>query len=252
MDCKNARLLLEFSRPQSTDLLPPDNETLENHLAECAECGPLARQERRADETLGRAMRNVPVPSDFRDRLLRRLSAERDAWYRQRLVRILGVAAAAAVIILIAGGTLWWWKQSPRELDLAELVHREQGTDSPQKVEQWFKEKKGMHITAPSEKEVNYHYLTYYDLADLGGKKVPRLVFSSIRPPHDYLAFVWIVTTKDFSNLDELIDEETRGSGGYKIRVVPSRDQGGVYYVQKYTDGAENLFFGRRGGNAIQ
>ena len=93
MDCKTARLLLDFARPLCPELDTADAEALHSHLAECPECGPFAAGERRIDGHFGRAVRDVPVPEHLRDRLVKRLAVERDAWYRRRLL-----PAAPAVV----------------------------------------------------------------------------------------------------------------------------------------------------------
>src|SRR5947209_7636374 len=121
MDCKNARLLLEFARPGGRELEAADAEALHQHLAECSECAALAHDEQRADEHLGRAMRDVPVPAGLRERVLKRLSVERDAWYRRWLVRW----AAAAAVLLAVGllGYHYWFGQRPA-LD-GTVVHQQ-------------------------------------------------------------------------------------------------------------------------------
>src|SRR5262245_35355435 len=106
MDCKNARLLLEFARPAAAGLEGGEAAALENHLADCPECGPLAARERRLDDRLGRAERAVPVPENLRERLLNKLKVERDAWYRRTLWRLAGGLAAAAVLALVVGALI--------------------------------------------------------------------------------------------------------------------------------------------------
>src|SRR5262249_43950502 len=113
MDCKNARLLLEFARPQCAELEATDAEALERHLADCPDCATLAQYERRLDERLGQAMRAVPVPQDLRKRLLNRLAVERDAWYRRWLVRAAGLVGAAAAIGLVVWAGINWGKHQP-------------------------------------------------------------------------------------------------------------------------------------------
>src|ERR1700752_2772031 len=96
MDCNTARLLLNFARPQARDLDPEEAGDLENHLDRCSDCHGLARGERRLDERLGQAMRQVEVPAGLREQLLARLEAERGDWYRRRFGHTMGPAAAPA------------------------------------------------------------------------------------------------------------------------------------------------------------
>src|ERR1700730_9516266 len=105
MDSKNARLLLHFAPPRRAELEAGEVEALESHLADCPDCGALAQHERRLDDHLGQAVRDVPVPPAVRSRLLAPLAVESDAWYRRWVLLGAGfVAAAAAVVLLVWGG----------------------------------------------------------------------------------------------------------------------------------------------------
>src|SRR5262245_27895079 len=104
MDCSTARLLLAFSRPNGSELEASAVAALDTHLAECSECGSLARAEHQAERRLALAMRDVSVPAHFRERLLTRLDAERRAWYRRLPNRHPRLAAAIAAFLLLAVG----------------------------------------------------------------------------------------------------------------------------------------------------
>src|SRR5947209_6413570 len=118
MDCRTARLLLDFARPLSTELEASEAEALHCHLADCSQCGALAQVERQADERLGQAVRDVPVPDGLRQRLLSRLAIERDAWYRRWLMRATGIAAAITLAVWLG-----WSLRGPRpaEVDLEKV-----------------------------------------------------------------------------------------------------------------------------------
>src|SRR5437588_2897601 len=104
MDCNTARLLLAFSRPKTSELEACAVEALNDHLADCAECGPLARGEHQVERLVGLAMRQVPIPLDFRQRLLARLRAERRSWYKRLPQKHPRVAAGVAAVLLLAVG----------------------------------------------------------------------------------------------------------------------------------------------------
>src|SRR6185437_4010371 len=87
MDCKTARLLLDFVRPQAPELPAEEDGVLQNHLDHCPDCHSLARGERQLDERLGKAMLQVEVPAGLREHLLARLEVERGDWYRRRFAR---------------------------------------------------------------------------------------------------------------------------------------------------------------------
>src|SRR5204863_3538530 len=98
MDCRTARHLLEFSRPRASELEEQDQDALNGHLAVCPDCDAMARAEREADQHLGQAIRDVPVPHGLRERLMRRLREEREAWLRRWVARGLRVVAAVAAL----------------------------------------------------------------------------------------------------------------------------------------------------------
>src|SRR5689334_15791744 len=100
MDCRTARLLLDFERPRVPELPPDDASALDAHLAGCPECEALAQADRAADDRLGRAMRDVAVPEGLHQRILDRLVAERGDQRRRWLGWTVRVAAAAAVVVL--------------------------------------------------------------------------------------------------------------------------------------------------------
>ena len=96
MDCKTARLLLNFTRIDSQDLEEDEAEALASHLAGCQDCGAVTRAEQKLDDHIGRAMRHVTVPDGLRDRLLLRLANQRDLWYRRWVAdrRVVGAGLA--------------------------------------------------------------------------------------------------------------------------------------------------------------
>src|SRR5207244_1179937 len=104
MDCNTARLLLAFSRPKASELETCAAEALNDHLADCAECGSLARGEHQHERLVGLAMRQVSIPTDLRQRLLTRLRTERRTWYKRLPQRHPRVAAGVAAILLLAVG----------------------------------------------------------------------------------------------------------------------------------------------------
>ena len=117
MDCNHARLLLEVAHPVATELEAPERKALAAHLADCPECGTWAEAERRADEKIGAAVRDVTVPEGLKQGIVRRLNAERDAFYRRWLVRAAGVAAALLLTVWV-GYAAWFGRKPAPELEL--------------------------------------------------------------------------------------------------------------------------------------
>jgi hypothetical protein len=224
MDCRTARLLLNFAYPCRTELEGSEAEDLESHLAECVPCGAVAQAERRADNRIGQAMRAVPVPDGLRTRLLTQLDAERDAWYRRGVRRGLEVFAAAAVLLLAVWIVYTVQKSRPVPPDIPAMADRFQGdilNPSPDLIEQRFK------TAAPPESEWNYRRLVYATLADFQGKSVPLLIFAH----GDDQARLYILSQKDF-DLSGLETGSPIPGSGYKIEVELKP---GYAYVIFYT-----------------
>lgn len=222
MDCKTARLLLEFARPLSAELDTDDAEGLREHLADCPECGPLYRADRQADEHLGQAVRAVPVPEHLQSRLLEQLGQERRVWYRRR-VWIPGAAAAAALILLAVllgvGG-----RTPPTAFNLDNVYHAVTTRVGvpPEQVEEWFQTTYHLRTTAPTG--FDYSYLTFFDLAEFQGKRVPMLLF--VRGQD--IARVFILSEKEF-NLD------AEPAPGYPVALLRPAGSA-VAYVVIYTN----------------
>jgi hypothetical protein len=239
MDCKTAQLFLEFARPHADELAAEDARALDDHLASCPDCSVLARNERRIDEHLAKAMRSVEVPDRLREHLLTRLEAERGDWYKRWAGHGLRVAvAAAACLLLIVGGVYGWseyrWLHRPVP-DIPD-VQRELMTNrvSPPDradLEQKFK-KHGVVTVLPDFK---YCYLKTSGIAEFQGASVPQLVFSfdgddSVREN----AIVYVLSEKQF----KLAEMQTSASSpsGYPYKVDVLHQPGGSFaYVIVYT-----------------
>jgi hypothetical protein len=238
MDCKTARLLLEFARPLSPDLDSADAEGLHEHLADCPDCGPLYRAERSVEDHLARAMRAVPVPEGLEARLSDRLRRERRAWYRWRLWVPGGAAAAAAALLLAIflgfgpHGTL-------PGVSLEELYHglNNRAGATPAQIEDWFYSTYYVHTVVPPQ--FDYHFLAFYDLADFQGQRVPMLLFLRGQAT----ARVYILSAKQF-NLNAI-----QPAPGYPVELLPS-DNPQFAYVVIYTSERLDWFFNKASGAA--
>ncbi len=245
MDCKSARLLLEFARPGGGEVEAADAEALQQHLAECPECAALAHEERRADEHLGRAMRGVPVPDGLRERLLKRLSVERDAWYRRWLVRW-AAAAAAAVLAVWVGYQLFNQRPAVTGDTVRALANGQGFPISKDQVVAGLREL-GAPVSLPSR--FNYALLDSYGLKTFQGRPVPYLLFLSPgergRPPA--LAHVYILSNRQFD-----LDQSMRNIGAlspgsrYQVDVSFNPDMDALYLVL-YTGNLVEDFY-RKGG----
>jgi hypothetical protein len=199
MDCKTARLLLDFHRPRCGELPPEEAVELERHLAGCADCDAAGRALRRLDDHLGPAVRAVPLPDGLRERLLARLREERSTRLHRRLAWAgRGLAVAAALLI----ATLLWLHfrpSPPPSLNLDALTDAEllqHRAVSPEGVQLWFQE--NHHVAMVPPPAFAYDYLVEYEMADVQGKRVPKLVFHRDQENASTRADVYVVAREQF------------------------------------------------------
>jgi hypothetical protein len=244
MDCSNARLFLHFARPQAGELDSAEAEALDQHLARCPECAALAHNERRLDQHLGRAVRQVEVPPNLHSQVLARLAQERDGRYRRWLAHGLRGAAAAAILLLLGWGWLTWGPHRKADLDLETLFAQVNvGRPTPGEVEAALKE---LGVTVQlHEGRLEYAFLSSYSVALLpggGGKKVAQLDFIQADPHQGRndghtsrvrRARVYIISAKEFNLKSLETPPEFPNGYPYKLHVDPPR--GGYAYLVFYT-----------------
>jgi hypothetical protein len=218
MDCKIARLLLDFTRPGRPELERPEAQALEEHLADCPECRSLARAERQVDERLGQAMRAVPVPEILKARLLSRLATRRRAWYRRQIVRGVAALAAGAAVVVLAVWLGPVGKPAHVNLEEAWMEVSQQKGAPPDRVQEWFQDTYHVHTVPPTN--FNYAWLAFYDLAEFQGRRVPFLFF--VRGEHT--ARLYILSAAQF-DLENVVEQP-----GYNIQLLrPPADDKNAY-----------------------
>lgn len=182
MDCKSARLLLDFARPHACELEAEEAAALESHLDHCPDCHSQARNERQLDECLGKAMRQVEVPAGLRDQLLARLDAARGDWQRQRFAHAARLSAAAAVLLLL-GCWGWYWVRehwvAPIDLNrVASAINNEVTEDRQARTERGLK---ALGADTPLTPYLDYRLLAcppfQAELPGYPGRMVPSLLF---------------------------------------------------------------------------
>jgi hypothetical protein len=193
MDCKAARLLLAF--PQTGPDAPTGDEATElrDHLAVCPECDAAFRAEARVDAHIGRAMRDVPVPTGLKEQLLKRLAEERvEAWRKRLLQAVRGVAAAAAVLIAVGVGLGLWNLLRGREINVTD-VHIAWNVARPMNAEGVEAEFQAMGYRNCAPDFVNYTSPKAAFMIGEGpvpgypDRKAPRMMFVGPRGEHAVL-----------------------------------------------------------------
>jgi len=232
MDCKHARLLLAFVRPNNPEVDASETNALNRHLESCPDCATLARDDQRADDQIGRAMNDVPLPENLRQRLLNRLNAERDAWRRRWLLR---AAAAAAVLLAVFLGVHAYWSQ-PAKIDpeqLAALNHPQFPKANTEEVEKAFK----VMAAAP---ELRVHLIKGYQLAVFQKQQVPYLLLTAPGRDGPAVAHVHVLSKKQFDWDDARNLPNRFQSGTVRVSVQDINTQ--FFYVMIYTAGDQDLF----------
>jgi hypothetical protein len=243
MDCKTARLLLDFARPRAAELDAAETAALDDHLAACSDCDLTARAERRADEPVGKAMRQIDVPDRLRGRILERLAEGRADARRRRFRHGLRLTAAAAAFFLAVFGVWWWQSLNRPAFPAAELLNvsetRAQVPPSPSQIADEFKAR-GVAAVAPAG--LNYNYLVWTALDVVKSRRAPCLIFNrQDGAGADRFAIVYIVPEAEYDVTGEAFPRGNFSSSSkYRLSgdVLPmqSGERGERYgYVVFYT-----------------
>jgi hypothetical protein len=233
MDCKTARLLVDFSRPLAPELEESEGEALAGHLAECPACGALHRAERRIDDHLGKAMRAVPVPEGLRQRILGKLATQGERRYLRRLAW--GAAAALAASVLLVAGLTYWGQRPPVNIEAQYATANKPLPRDASEVGAWFSRPA---LLAPTQ--FDYHGLIQCDWSDFQGRKVPCLLFRQ----GSELAWVYILNDRQF----DLKSLQGQGplSGGRSIALLwPAGGEQHTAFIVIFTGGSLETFFAR-------
>jgi hypothetical protein len=239
MDCKTARLLFDFARPQAGELDAAELAAFEQHLAGCPECDALARAERGVEFAFAKAMRAVEAPAGLRNRLMERLDRERGDVYLRWFGNAGRVAAAAAVVLLVVGGIYYWNQTHLPAVDMdgawEQAMNRHIATPD---LAGYFRQR---GYDGPIPRNVNYSALAYYGMGEFQGRPVPRMIFIAPKdtPQAGAHAEVLLLSRKQFN----LADAPTAylSPPGYAFQLALWRDsKTGATEVVDYTAGPAN------------
>ncbi len=216
MDEQQLRLaaeLFELGRAE----LPAEDAHL---LAEQAESLPL-REELNAirdfDQSLGQAMRAVPVPGQLKQQVLDRMAEKRAIQIRKRIYEITALAAA----VLLVGFIAWNWNRFFRpSLDAESIVARADFSNKERfaRAEAWLAEQ-DLHFQP--ERAFEPDRLVEYVHAELLDRTVPMLLFVS---DQGEVARVYIVRTGQFQLEDQDLDQEAHKSFA-SVRILTDRTE---------------------------
>jgi len=222
MDCKTARLLLDFARPQASELEAEEAANLERHLDHCPDCHSRASAERQLDACLGKAMRQVDVPAGLREQLLARLDSARGDWHRQRFAHAARLSVAAAAVLLLTWAGWYWVREyliaSVDTQRVANAVSNDATEDPRARTEKALKD---LGFETPLSPYLDYGLLAsppaLAELPSYPGRKVPMLVFAR----SGRVARVYLIAEKAIA---KDAPELTQG-GSFKAVLLPSEGE---------------------------
>jgi hypothetical protein len=233
MDCKTARMLIEFALPRCGELDAQESEALDNHLRDCGECAQAARVELDADRHVSRAVRDVMVPSGLRERILERMQSERRPWYRRRAGRF--VAAAAAVLLSVGIGVGYWigfYRPAFDASAFAEKLPSPGNESSADQLEIWFRDTYRVKTTMP--RRIDYQYFVSAGREELDGQLIPHLIF--INEKNRLFAEVWVLTADRFDIKRTLQKAAQGGSGKMMFKLIEDEQHPeSVVYLIRYS-----------------
>jgi hypothetical protein len=238
MDCRTARLLMNFGGPRPAELDESEADALALHLAGCAECAALDHADREFDSRVRQAVCQVEIPSGLRDRLVARLTTGRDRWYR-RWYAPGARAAAVAAMLLVGLWALWMFYPRPQPaLDLHELLSAQNltGHGAPEVSAAWAR----LGVPAVAPECFAYAFHTGESVAELPGiphSRVPLVEFAEGKKS----ARVFVISNQqsDLKPLAQNLDDN-----GYRWRVKVLNVRGDEFrpgdttaYLVYYTGG---------------
>jgi hypothetical protein len=238
MDCKTARMLIDFARPRCRELDQQETDALDTHLRDCHECAHATRAEHAADERISRALKDVPVPVGMRERIIHRLQSARRPWYRRTTGRY---AAAAAVLLIAVLGFAYWAGTYRPAFDVPAWADRRPAVgeeSTPELVEQWFFDM--YHVKAVLPRFLKYNYFVSAGRDELRkGRPVPHLFFAH---GQDF-AEVWVLSGDQFDLEKTIANGVQAGSGRITIKLLPDRQNPNVAYLVLYSGDASEWLF---------
>lgn len=179
MECHDIQQLLAFVNRKCEELDAPERAALREHLEKCPDCTAISHAERHADETLGRVLRDVLAPADLKQKVMKRLAAERGVAQWHALKRV-APAAAAVLLCVIFGGTAWhlWPLPDVSVNDAVEFARH----DDALVEKQWSEEQarnfladRGLRVQLPDE--FDFRFLRQVEVAEFKNRRVAKLSF---------------------------------------------------------------------------
>jgi hypothetical protein len=215
MDCHHVRCILAYALRPVEGVDAAEQHELRQHLEQCPDCAALAEGERRTDDVLGAALREVPVPPGLQERLLGHLAAQR------RPLPYGWIGAAASVLLALALVGVWY-SRLPTRVRWDEFAEMLEMRANPSAANEELLQTHGIN---PGD--FDHRYLRGFELIDFKGKRVPKLSYFCNNPQGGAtLAYVYVLSLPQFNVSEhEFPDEPGRSTGVYLVRVQRYEDQ---------------------------
>ena len=169
MNCAHVQQMLAFLNRSSEELDASERDALARHLASCPDCAEVAQRERLVDVKIAQVMGAVPVPADLKQKIVKRLAAERGStpWKWS--------AAAAAALLLVALGTGWVLRSLP-VISIDDVVAMQDGPGMDEaQVEQYFADR-GLRVEVPRDFDYK-NDLRRIEVFEFKKQRVAKLTF---------------------------------------------------------------------------
>lgn len=233
MDCIHARLVMVLHNREARELDADARAALEQHLEVCADCLAWSHQEGRVDETIGAAVRNVPVPAALPSKILHQLEQRRPA----RRGPWLSAAAACLLLSMSAAGYMWYAQKPDVSLVLVQDHVAIGEIFTAKDVENDFA---GLNMPIKVPAEFNFEHYKDHIIADVQGLRVPRIDFFSRNDEqgNGTLAYVYIFAKDRFHMVDVMSLGQDFGpivTSKHRIESRNFADCPGYVYVIVYT-----------------
>ena len=239
MDCIHARLVMVLHSREAQELDADARAALDQHLEVCADCLAWSHQESRVDDTIGAAVRNVPVPQALPSKILHQLEQRRPS----RRGPWISAAAAVLLLSMSIGGYVWYAQKPKVSLRTVEEYVVSVDITAAEQVENYFADR-GMPIKVPAE--FNFDHYESHMIAEVQGRKVPRIDFFSRNDSqgNGTFAYVYVFAKDRFHMVDVMSLGQDFGpivTSRHRIETRNFPDHPGYVYVIVYT-GSQPFF----------
>jgi len=227
MQCRDAQFYLRLRRHAGDELGAEVAADLDRHLVGCAACAADAKAAESFDRAVSSALRNVPVPTGLRDKLMVQASAHHGTVIRRKAFRVVALAASLFLCVGLAYGV---FTSTRAKIDTAEMVrYEDERFQNPGgSLDQWLASQK---LPPQLPLSFNTDLLMTMGTEQVQGVDIPVAVFRHPTDPRGF-AKLYFFRTDGSYNLRNLQDVGASFTSAVVIAGPQHRD---VKYVILHT-----------------